>query len=113
MNALKRHKHAILLAALVWVALVHSFSHRHMLGPVLSDLTIAVMMLLVFLIVFHRRSSRLVAFIALATTIVAGGIHYVLPGSAELPLRLISHRAVLLLPGSAPLVHSPHVLLQH
>jgi len=113
MNSLKRHKHAILLAALVWVALVHSFSHRHVLGPVLSDLTIAMMMLLVFLIVFHRRSSRLVACIALATSIVAGGIHYVLPGSAELPLRLIYHSAVLLLVGFAALVILRNIFEQH
>src|SRR5262245_15662310 len=104
MNSLKAHKHAILLAALVWVFLLQSFSHRDVLGPVLSDLTIAMMMLLVFLIVFHRRSSRLLACIALATAIVADLVHYALPGSAELPLWLIYHSAVLLLVGFATIV---------
>ena len=75
-----------------------------MLGPVLSDLTVAIVMLLVFLVVIYRRSSRLLACIALATAIVADCLHYALPGSAELPLRLIYHSAMLLLVGFATIV---------
>ena len=52
MNPLRRHKHAILLAALIVVALVESFSHRQVLGPGLSDLVIVTILLLVFLIYF-------------------------------------------------------------
>ena len=104
MNSLKKRKHAILLAALVWVALIESFSHRQVLGPVLSDLVITATLLLVFLIVFDRWGNRLVAFIALATAVVAGWAHYLLPSSAELWLRLIYHSAALLLTGFAALV---------
>jgi voltage-gated potassium channel len=104
MNTLRRHKHAMLLAVLVCVALIESFSHRRVLGPVLSDLFITTLLVLVFLIVFERRVNRLVAFIALATAVVVGWTHYLLPGSAELPLRLIYHSAVLLLVGFASLV---------
>ena len=53
MKTLRTYKHAILLAALLCVALVESFSHRRLLGPVFSDLAIIMMMLLVFLIVFE------------------------------------------------------------
>jgi hypothetical protein len=56
------------------------------------------------MIVFERCVSRLVAFIALATAVVAAWAHYLLPGSAELPLRLIYHSAALLLVGFATLV---------
>ena len=104
MNSLKRRKHAILLAALVWVALIESFSHRQVMGPVLSDLVITATLLLVFLIVFDRRVNRLVAFIALATAVAVDWAHYLLPGSAELWLRLIYHSAALLLTGFAALV---------
>jgi len=104
MNSLKRRRYAILLAALVWVALIESFSHRRLLGPVLSDLVITTTMLLVFLIVFDRWVNRLVAFIALATAVVASWSHYLLPSSAELWLRLIYHSAALLLTGFAALV---------
>jgi hypothetical protein len=104
MHALKRHKHAVLLVALVWAVLVESFSHRDVLGPVLSDVTIAIGMLLVFLVVFSRRSSRLLACIALATAVVTDWVHYALPGAAELPLRLIFHSVVLLLDGFAAIV---------
>jgi voltage-gated potassium channel len=104
MNSLKRRRHAILLAALVWVALIESFSHRQVMGPVLSDLVITTTLLLVFLIVFDRWVNRLVAFIALATAVVAGWAHYLLPSSAELWLRLIYHSAALLLTGFAALV---------
>jgi len=104
MNSLRKYKHAILLAALLCVALIESFSHRRVLGPVLSDLAITMMLLLVFLIVFHRRVNRLVAFIALAIAVASGLARYVLPGSAELPLRLIFHSAALLLTGFATLV---------
>jgi polyferredoxin len=60
-NTLRKHKYAILLAALIWVALVESFSNRQVLGPNLSDLVIVAVMLLVFLIVFDRWMNRLVA----------------------------------------------------
>ncbi|HEY6366560.1 MAG TPA: hypothetical protein VI585_17395 [Candidatus Binatia bacterium] len=113
MNSLKAHKHAILLAALVWVVLVQSLSHRDVLGPVLSDLTLAIVMMLVFLVVFYRRSSRLLACIALAIAIVADWVHYALPGSAELPLRLIYHSAVLLLVGFATIVILRNIFQQH
>jgi len=74
------------------------------LGQVLSDLTIHIVMLLVFLIVFDRRVNRLVACVALATAVVAYSAHYVLPDAAELPLRLITHSALLLLVGFATFV---------
>jgi hypothetical protein len=104
MNLLRRHKHAIPLAALIVVALVESFSHRQVLGPVLSDLVIVTMLLLVYLIVFNRRVNRLVAFLAWAAVVVALGAHYMLPGDPEAPLRLIYHSAVLLQVGYATLV---------
>ena len=78
---LPSHKYAILLAAIVGVALIESFSHRLLLGPVASDLAISTTELLVFLIVFDRRVSRLVGFIALATAFAGNWAHYVLPPS--------------------------------
>jgi len=105
MNTLRRHKHAILLAAIVGVALVESFSHRLLLGPVASDLAISTTQLLVFLIIFGRKVNRLVAFIALATAVAVAWAHYVLPPSyPQAPLRLIYHSALLLLLGFATIV---------
>jgi hypothetical protein len=104
MNPLRRHKHAILLAALIVVALVESFNHRQVLGPVLSDLVIVTILLLVFLIVFARRVNRLVAFLAWAAVVVAQGAHYLLPGASEAPLQLLYHSGALLLVGYATLV---------
>src|SRR5262249_19665694 len=104
MNPLRRHKHAILLAALLVAVLVESFSHRQGLGPVISDLVIVTMLLLVFLIVFTRRVNRLVAFLAWATVVVVDGAHYLLPGDPEAPLHVIYHSAMLLLVGYATLV---------
>jgi hypothetical protein len=112
MNSLKRRRYAILLAALVWVALIESFSHRRLLGPVLSDLVITTTMLLVFLIVFDRWVNRLVAFIALATAVVASWSHYLLPSSAELWLRLIYHSAALLMTGFAALMMLRNIFRQ-
>jgi hypothetical protein len=104
MNTLRKHKHAVLLVALVWVGIMESFSHRRMLGPVLSDLVGGTILLLVFLIVFNRRVNRLIAFMAWATVVVVDWAHYMLPSSPEAPLRLIHHSAVLLLAGFATLV---------
>jgi hypothetical protein len=102
---LRRHKYAILLAAIVGVALVESFSHRRLLGPVVSDLAISTTQLLVFLIVFDRRVHRLVAFMALATAVAGDWAHYVLPPSyPQAPLRLINHSALLLLLSFATIV---------
>src|SRR5262245_19753225 len=105
MNTLRKYKHSILLAALLCVALIESFSHRRVLGPIISDLAITMMLLLVFLIVFHRRVNRLVAFIALAIAVASGLAGYVLPpGYPEAPLRLVYHSAALVLVGFATLV---------
>jgi hypothetical protein len=102
---LRSHKYAILLAAIVGVALVESFSHRLLLGPVASDLAISTTQLLVFLIVFDRRVNRLVGFIAFATAVASALAHYVLPPSyPEASLRLINHSALLLLLGFATIV---------
>ena len=105
MKTFHRHKHAILLGALILVALVESFSHRQVLGPVLSDLVIVVTMTLAFLIVFDRWLNRLVAFIALATVVAVVWAHYLLPPSyPQVPLRLVYHSAALLLVGFATFV---------
>src|SRR5262245_25767056 len=78
MNLLRRHKHAILLTALIVVALVESFS--------------------------HRRVNRLVGLLACAAVVVVHVAHYLLPGASEAPLQLIYHSATLLLVGFATLV---------
>ena len=104
MNPLRRYKHAILLAALIFGAFVESFSHREVLGPVLSDLVITTMLLLIFLIVFERRVNRLVACMAWAIAVVVDGAHYILPGYPEAPFQVIYHSAALLLVGFATLV---------
>ena len=104
MNILRKHKHAVLLVALVCVGIMESFNHRRMLGPVLSDVIVWTILLLVFLIVFNRRVNRLIAFMAWATVVVVDGAHYMLPSSPEALLRLIHHSAVLLLAGFATLV---------
>jgi hypothetical protein len=102
---LRRHKHAILLVAIIGVALVQSFSHRLLLGPDVSDLAILTTDLLVFLIVFDRRVNRAVAFIAFATAVASALAHYVLPPSyPQVPLRLIYHSALILLLGFATIV---------
>jgi len=87
------------------VALVESFSHRLLLGPVASDLAISTTVLLVSLIVFDRRVNRLLAFFAFAAAVAGNWAHYVLPPSyPEAPLRLINHSALLLLFGYATIV---------
>src|SRR5215510_487172 len=112
MHPLRRHKHAMLLAALIVVALVESFGHRQVLGPGLSDLVIVTLLLLVFLIVFTRRVNRLVAFLAWAAVVVAQGAHYLLPGASEAPLQLLYHSAVLVLVGYATLVLLRNIFAQ-
>ena len=112
MNTLRKHKYAILLAALLCVTLVQSFSQR-LLRPVLSDLAMLTAMLLVVLIVFERRADRLVAFIALVTATAAVVVAYVLSGSySQLPLRVINHSAKLLLIGLATFVILRNIFAQ-
>jgi hypothetical protein len=115
LNRLRKHKYVILLAALIWVALINSFSDRQLLGPILSDLAIVVVMLLVFLIVFDWWLNRLVAFIALTTVAVAVFLaHYVLPPSyPQIPLRLVYHSAALLLLGFATYIILRNIFKQH
>ena len=111
---LRSHKYAILLVAIVGVALVESFSHRLLLGPLASDLAISTAELLVLLIVFDRRVNRLVAFIAFATAVASASAHYVLPPTyPQVPLRLIYHSALLLLLGYATIVILRNIFQQH
>jgi len=96
------------------VALIQSFSHRLLLGPVVSDLAILTTDLLVLLIVFDRRVKRAVAFIAFATAVASALAHYVLPSSYPQPtLRLIYHSALLLLLGFATIVLLRNIFEQH
>ena len=105
MNSLRRQKYAILLTALIGVSLVESFNHRLLLGPVASDLAIATTLLLVSLIVFDGRLSRLIAFNAFAIVLAADWAPYVLPPSfPQASLRLIYHGALLLFLGFAAIV---------
>ena len=112
MNTLRRHKYAILLAVLLGVALLESFSQR-LLHPLLSDLAMMTTTVLVFLIVFQRRADRLVASTALVTAAGTFAARYVLSGSyPELPLRVINHSAKLLLVGFATFVILRNILAQ-
>ena len=96
-NTLRRHKYAILLAALLAVALIDSFSQR-LLSPLVSDLVVMTTTVLVFLVVFERRADRLVAFVAVVIAAATLAAHYLLSGGyADIPLRLINHSAKLLL----------------
>ena len=105
MKTLRRYKHAFLLAVLLCVAIVESFSHRRVLGPVLSDVAITMMLLLVFVIVFEGWLNRLVAFVALAIAVVTVWAHNVLPPSyPQAAPGLVYHSAALLLVGFATLV---------
>ena len=110
---LHSHKYAILLAAIIGVMLVESFSHRLLLGPVASDLVVLSTQLLVFLIVFERRGSRLVGLIAFATAVASALAHHVLPPTyPQVPLRLIYHSALLLLLGLAVIVILRNIFAQ-
>ena len=103
---LRRYKHAILLAALVLAALIQSFPHRLVLGPVASDLFISMSRLLIFLIVFERRVSRIVTFVATCIAIVLDWAHfYVLsPSFYPVLIAVVYHAASLLLLGFATIV---------
>ena len=107
------HKHAILLAGIIGVALIESFSHRRLLGPLASDLAIAATEMLMLLIVFDRKVHRVVAFIAFAIAVASAFAHHVLPPSyPEAPLRLVYHTALLLLLGFATIVMLRNIFQQ-
>jgi hypothetical protein len=105
MNVLKRRKHAILLIAIIGMALVESFSHRLLLGPITSDLVISTTRLLALLIVFERRLNRLIAFLAMTIALAIDWAQYVLPPSfPQASLRLLYHSALLLFVGFAAII---------
>jgi hypothetical protein len=84
---------------------VESFSHRLLLGPVVSDLAISTTVLLVSLFVFYRRVHRLAAFITFVAAVASAWAHYVLPPNySQAPLQVSYHTALLLLFGFATIV---------
>ena len=90
---------------MVGVALVESFSHRLLLGPVASDLAISTVQLLAYLIIFDRWVNRVVAFVGLAAAVASQSAHYMLPPSyPQESLRRVNHCAQILLFGYATIV---------
>ena len=67
---MRQHKYLLLLAATVCVLIVEASARRSFLGPFASDLLIAALALGVFLVVFHRRWTRIAAFLAASASIV-------------------------------------------
>ncbi len=88
---LRARRYLVLLLALVAVALVQSFPRRAVLGPAVSDVMTALLLLGVFRVVFERRYERLVAIVALVAALAAMLGHYALAGRAEQALRLAFH----------------------
>ena len=102
MNTLRGHKYAILLAALLCVTVLKSLSQR-LQHPVFAGLSMIAAMLLVFLIVFERRTDRRVASVVLIIAAAAFAAPYLL-GSHPQPFHVIDHSAALLLSGFATFV---------
>ena len=99
---LRRHRHGILLLALLTTFFIESFPHRLLLGPIVSDLVITLGLCLIFLVVFDRRRNRVVAFAALSVAIAVDWARYVAALAAyDRELALAYHGALLLLAGFA------------
>jgi hypothetical protein len=102
---LRRHRHGILLLALLTTFFIESFPHRLLLGPVVSDLAITVVLFLIFLIVFERRRNRFIAFAAMLVAIVVDWGRYVpVLAGHDRELSLAYHGALVLLSGFATFV---------
>jgi len=111
-NALRKHKYAILLTALLCETVVESFSQR-LLRPVLAEFAMMMAMVLVFLIVFERRADRRVAFVALVTASGTFAAYNLESASyPQLGLRVTSHCARLLLIGFATFVVLRNIFAQ-
>ena len=111
MNSLRGHKYTILLAALLCVTLLKSFSQR-LLHPLFVGVGIMATMLLVFLIVFERRTERRVAFVILVTAAAAFAASNVRPGNAPQWLDVTNHGGALLLSGFATFVILRNIFAQ-
>ncbi|MGA8052956.1 MAG: hypothetical protein WCA12_03700 [Burkholderiales bacterium] len=105
LERIQRHKHGVLLLALLAVFLVESFPHRLLLGPVASDVLITAVLFLVFLVVFERRRNRLIALVAIITALgVDWARHVASLSTYETALALVYHAALLLMSGFATFV---------
>jgi hypothetical protein len=102
---LRRHKHGVLLLALLTTFLIESFPHRLLLGPVASDLAITVVLCLIFLVVFERRRNRVIALVAMVVAIAMDWARYVEGLAAhDRELALAYHGALVVLAGFATFV---------
>lgn len=104
-GALYRLRHTALLVALVLSAIIESFPHRLVLGPVASDVLVTTSVLLVSLIVFEGRVSRAVAVAAALTGTTLEWVHYAVPSEAHATsIALAYHGVMLLFQGFAAVV---------
>jgi len=105
MNALLRHKYAILLAVLLVGTIIQSFAHRVVFGPLASDVLLTATALLMLPVVFDHRTHQLVAVLAAVTAVAAEWAHYALPGELHNRwLGVIHNGAMLVLMGYATVV---------
>jgi len=105
MDTMRRNKYAILLAVVLASAIIQSFAHRLVFGPLASDVLLTATAILVLPVVFDHRNHRLVAVLAAVTAVAADWAHYVVPGDLHNRwLAVIHNGALLLLMGYATVV---------
>src|SRR5262249_48045628 len=80
-----------LTLTLVCLLIVNASPRRPMLGPLASDVSLTLVALAVFLVVFEGWGERAVAFAAAAAAIVADWSHYVHPGQQEVVQAVAYH----------------------
>jgi hypothetical protein len=94
---MRKHKYLILIVVLIGVMGVEASARRAILGPLVSDLLIALIALAVFLAVFKGRRERTVAFVAAAAALVFSlSRHLPIPAEYE-TARAVAHRILMAL----------------
>src|SRR5512136_1473792 len=94
---MRKNKYLILIVVLIGVLGIESSARRAVLGPVVSDLLIAIIALAVFLVVFEGRRERIVAFVAAAAALAFSfSRHLPVPAEYE-TVQAVAHRCLIAL----------------
>jgi len=93
---LQRHKHLMLLVALVGMCVIEPLAQGMFVGLVLFDVFLMLLLLGVFVVVFKRRHERQWAVALAAPAIVAKWAAYGLPSDLEW-MSIVAHHAFVLL----------------
>ncbi len=102
MEAIRNHRHGILLVVILLAFAAQSFGHTVVGGPIATDILTTVLVVVVLLAVFKRGTERVASLVAAAVAVAATLTHYIdLPEAWRTGIAVAQHSSYIAFTGFA------------